>query len=78
MAENSESINLEENCAELKGVSNIPEQSIKDAKPERIRSLSVKINIDVTDALKSLKAVERQAKKTMRELREVEEITKKE
>lgn len=35
-------------------------------------SESIKLNIDVTDALKGLKAVQREAKKTARALREVE------
>lgn len=45
---------------------------------KKSEGLSIKLDIDVSDALKGLKAVERQAKKTIRALREVEEITKKE
>ncbi|NEU29935.1 hypothetical protein GN156_03980 [bacterium LRH843] len=37
------------------------------------KDLTVKVNIDVSDALKGLKAVQREAKKTVRVLREVEE-----
>ena len=42
-------------------------------KSESIRKegLSIKVEVDVSDALKGLKAVERQAKKAARALREV-------
>lgn len=46
---------------------------------EKSKSIGkLKVDIDVSDALKGLKAVERQAKKTTRALREVEEINNKE
>lgn len=45
------------------------------AKP--FNSIKVDVDIDVSDALKGLKAVERQAKKTARALKEVETITSK-
>lgn len=40
-----------------------------------LKDLSIKIDIDVSDALKALKAVERQAKRTIRAIREVESLT---
>ena len=49
------------------------------ARSKKMREgLSIKVDMDVSDALKGLKALERQAKKTIRALREVEEITNKE
>lgn len=67
MAEKSESIELEVDSNKYNG--GVDYSNRKD--------LTVKVNIDVSDALKGLKAVERQAKKTSRSLREVAELTKK-
>lgn len=64
MANNSESIELEVNGEKYKG--GIDYSNGKD--------LTVKVNIDVSDALKGLKAVQREAKKTARILREVESM----
>lgn len=55
-----------------------PSMTSKNARPVTSRvkkerkGLSIKVDIDVSDALKGLKAVERQAKKTTHSLREVE------
>lgn len=65
MANKSESI--EEVMERCNGVST---EQKKDA-------LSIKVNIDVSEALKGLKAVQREAKKTARALREVEELSDK-
>ena len=62
MAKKSESIELEVNGEKYKG--GIDYSNGKD--------LTVKVNIDVSDALKGLKAVQREAKKAASSLKEVE------
>ena len=60
MAKNSESIDINDK----KYVGGVDFGTGKD--------LTVKVNIDVSDALKGLKAVQREAKKTAKVLREIE------
>lgn len=79
MANKSESIDermerkrleFEQRKAESKKRMEEHRESVQNGKT--IGDLSIKVDIDVSDALKGLKAVQREAKKTVRVLREVE------
>ena len=65
------------------GIADSLQAMTEDNKPpappsqKKKNDLTVKVDIDVSDALKGLKAVQREAKNTARALREVEELSDK-
>lgn len=84
MAKNSESIDermerkrleFEQRKSESKKRMDEHRQSVESG--QTMGELSIKVDIDVSEALKGLKAIQREAKKTARALREVEGMSPK-
>lgn len=51
-----------------------PSREVKEKKPNNIST--IKIDVDVSEGIKSLKALQREAKETVKLLKEVEELSK--